>query len=71
MVTLTARGPAEVIVPHLPVGVHRTRDIVFSPDGTTICVSVGSGSNAGEGIVGRFVAAKIVRYAVKGCAGGI
>ena len=44
----TARGPAETIVPHLPVGGHRTRDIVFSPNGQTMFVSVGSGSNVAE-----------------------
>jgi glucose/arabinose dehydrogenase len=45
---LTARGAAETIVPRLPVGGHRTRDVVFSPDGKTLYVSVGSGSNVGE-----------------------
>jgi hypothetical protein len=45
---LTARGPAEIIVPHLPVGGHRTRDVAFSPDGKTMYVSVGSGSNVAE-----------------------
>jgi glucose/arabinose dehydrogenase len=45
---LTARAPAEAIVPHLPTGGHRTRDVVFSPDGKTMYVSVGSGSNVGE-----------------------
>jgi glucose/arabinose dehydrogenase len=45
---LTARAPAETVVPHLPVGGHRTRDVVFSPDGKTMYVSVGSGSNVGE-----------------------
>jgi glucose/arabinose dehydrogenase len=44
----TARGPAEVVVPHLPVGGHRTRDVVFSPDGRTMYVSVGSGSNVAD-----------------------
>ena len=47
---LTARGAAETIVPHLPVGGHRTRDVVFSPDGKTMYVSVGSGSNVAEGM---------------------
>ncbi len=45
---LTARGAAETIVPQLPVGGHRTRDVVFSPDGQTMYVSVGSGSNVAE-----------------------
>jgi len=47
---LTARGPAETIVPRLPVGGHRTRDVVFSPNGQTMYVSVGSGSNVAEGM---------------------
>ena len=48
---LEARGPAEIIVPHLPAGGgHRTRDVVFSPDGRTMYVSVGSASNVGEGM---------------------
>jgi len=46
----TARGPAEVIVPHLPVGGHKTRDVAFSPDGKIMYVSVGSGSNVGDGM---------------------
>jgi glucose/arabinose dehydrogenase len=46
----TARGPAEVIVPHLPVGGHSTRDVAFSPDGRTMYVSVGSGSNIADGM---------------------
>ncbi len=45
---MTARAPAETVVPHLPVGGHRTRDVVFSPDGQTMYVSVGSGSNDAE-----------------------
>ncbi len=44
---LQARGPAEVVVPHLPTGGHWTRDVVFSPDGRTMFVSVGSASNIG------------------------
>jgi glucose/arabinose dehydrogenase len=44
----TARGPAETIVPHLPTGGHHTRDVVFSPDGKTMYVSVGSASNDAE-----------------------
>jgi len=45
---LAARGEPETIVPRLPTGGHYTRDVVFSPDGSTMFVSVGSGSNAGE-----------------------
>jgi glucose/arabinose dehydrogenase len=47
---LTPHRPAEVIVPHLPVGGHNTRDLVFSPDGKTMYVSVGSASNIGDGM---------------------
>lgn len=49
---LAASGPAEVVVPSLPQGAgrlpgkgHWTRDVVFSADGTTMYVSVGSYSN--------------------------
>jgi glucose/arabinose dehydrogenase len=45
-----ARGPGETIVPHLATGRHRTRDVVFSPDGKIMYVSVGSGSNVAEGM---------------------
>jgi glucose/arabinose dehydrogenase len=58
---LTARGPAEVIVPRLPVGGHRTRDVVFSPDGKTMYVSVGSGSNVGDGM-GKLSAAELQKW---------
>ncbi len=45
---LQARSPAEIIVQRLPVGGHRTRDVVFSPDGKIMYVSVGSASNVGN-----------------------
>ncbi len=46
---LAASGPAEVVVPALPGGGgHWTRDVVFSADGKTMYVSVGSGSNDAE-----------------------
>ena len=45
---LTARGHPETVVPHLPTGSHRTRDVVFSLDGKTMYVSVGSGSNIAD-----------------------
>jgi hypothetical protein len=45
---VTARGAAATVVPHLPVGGHHTRDVVFSPDGKTMYLSVGSGSNDAE-----------------------
>ena len=42
-------GRPEVIVPSLPEGGHWTRDLVFSPDGTRMFVSVGSASNDMQG----------------------
>jgi glucose/arabinose dehydrogenase len=58
---LTARGAAEMIVPHLPVGGHATRDVAFSPDGATMYVSVGSGSNDAEGM-GRLSDAELRKW---------
>jgi len=46
---LASAGPAETIVDGLPSGGHWTRDIVFSPDGKTLYVAVGSRSNVAEG----------------------
>ncbi len=40
-----ARGPKETIIPKLPSGGHWTRDVIASPDGKKILVSVGSSSN--------------------------
>ena len=46
---LQASAPPEIVVPSLPGRPgHWTRDIVFSPDGETMFVSVGSGSNVAE-----------------------
>ncbi len=45
---VTARAPAEAVVRRLPSGGHDTRDVVFSPDGQTMYVSVGSASNVGD-----------------------
>jgi glucose/arabinose dehydrogenase len=44
---LKPRGPPEVIVPRLAASTrgHSTRDVVFSPDGRWMYVSVGSSSN--------------------------
>ena len=47
---LKARGAPETVVAELPAGGHATRDVVFSPDGKRMFVSVGSSSNAGEGL---------------------
>jgi glucose/arabinose dehydrogenase len=46
---LTASGPSEIVVAELPGGGgHWTRDLAFSPDGTKLFVSVGSGSNVDD-----------------------
>jgi glucose/arabinose dehydrogenase/cytochrome c2 len=46
-----ARGAPEIVVPELPSGGgHSTRDIVFSPDGRRMYVSVGSATNVAEEI---------------------
>ncbi|HEV2957557.1 MAG TPA: PQQ-dependent sugar dehydrogenase [Xanthobacteraceae bacterium] len=51
---LRARGKAQTIVPRLPGGGHSTRDVAFSNDGTRMFVSVGSASNAAEGMRERY-----------------
>ena len=53
---LHARGPAQVIA-RLPEGGHWTRDLVFSPDGRRMFVSVGSASNVGSGLEPKDAAA--------------
>lgn len=45
---LEASAEPEVVVQRLPSGGHWTRDLAFSPDGTTLYVSVGSASNVAE-----------------------
>ncbi|ESZ36713.1 sorbosone dehydrogenase family protein [Mesorhizobium sp. L2C066B000] len=47
---LKASGEPETIVSDIPTGGHWTRDIAFSPDGKTLYLSVGSGSNVAEGM---------------------
>jgi len=48
---LKASGAPETVVARLPSGYgHSTRDIVFTPDDKRMLVSVGSASNAGEGM---------------------
>jgi glucose/arabinose dehydrogenase len=48
---LTPHGEAQPVVAHLPIsaGGHWTRDIVFSPDGTRMYVSIGSATNVATG----------------------
>lgn len=50
---LQASGEPETIVQDIPVGHHWTRDIAFSPDGSRMFVSVGSGSNIAEQVTGE------------------
>jgi glucose/arabinose dehydrogenase len=50
---MVAGGKAEVVVPRIPAVHHWTRDIVFSPDGKTMFVAVGSGSNDAEDMAAR------------------
>ncbi|RUZ70830.1 sorbosone dehydrogenase family protein [Mesorhizobium sp. M7A.F.Ca.US.006.01.1.1] len=45
---LKAAGDPETIVGNIPANHHWTRDIAFSPDGKTLYLSVGSGSNVAE-----------------------
>jgi hypothetical protein len=47
---LKPRGPAQTIVAKIAASTrdHSTRDLAFSPDGRTLFVSVGSGSNDAE-----------------------
>lgn len=42
---LRASGEPETVVDDIPANHHWTRDIAFSPDGKTLYLSVGSGSN--------------------------
>ncbi len=55
---MKARGAAEVIVPQISpqTGGHWTRDIVFSPDGKQLFISVGSSGNLDEGMDKKSVA---------------
>ncbi|SFP15597.1 Glucose/arabinose dehydrogenase, beta-propeller fold [Mesorhizobium sp. NFR06] len=50
---LEASGGPETIVAKIPASHHWTRDIAFSPDGKTLYLSVGSGSNIAEDMGAR------------------
>ncbi|TGV09073.1 sorbosone dehydrogenase family protein [Mesorhizobium sp. M8A.F.Ca.ET.173.01.1.1] len=45
---LKASGDPQTIVDNIPANHHWSRDIAFSPDGKTLYLSVGSGSNVAE-----------------------
>ena len=49
---LKASAKPETIIPDIPSNHHWTRDIAFSPDGKTLYLDVGSGSNIGEDVTG-------------------
>jgi glucose/arabinose dehydrogenase len=53
---LRARAPPETVIPRLTrtKGGHWTRDVVFSPDGARMFVSIGSASNVAEHLTPRF-----------------
>ena len=75
---VTATTAPEIVVPNLPQGAgrlpgrgHWTRDLVFSPDGVAMFVSIGSYSNAqteGEDETGR---ATVVAYNPDGTPRGV
>jgi glucose/arabinose dehydrogenase len=45
---MAATGKPETIVSGIPSGGHSTRDLAFSPDGKSLFVAVGSGSNVDD-----------------------
>ncbi|MDE3195376.1 MAG: sorbosone dehydrogenase family protein, partial [Acidobacteriota bacterium] len=45
---MTATGKPETIITGIPGGGHSTRDLAFSPDGKSLFVAVGSGSNVDD-----------------------
>jgi glucose/arabinose dehydrogenase len=45
---MTARGPAEAVIPKLPSGGHPTRNVIFSLDGKRMFIAIGSHSNVAD-----------------------
>jgi glucose/arabinose dehydrogenase len=62
---LKASGPAETLISDIPAGGHSTRDIVFSKDGKSLFVAVGSGSNNDDNDK-EFHRANILEYTPEG-----
>lgn len=63
---LKATGPAQTLISDIPAGGgHSTRDIVFSKDGKSLFLAVGSGSNNDDG-AGEFHRANILEYTPDG-----
>ncbi|MEO5924926.1 MAG: sorbosone dehydrogenase family protein [Bryobacteraceae bacterium] len=70
---LKARGAAVTIIDKLPAGGHSTRDLVFSNDGNSMFVAVGSASNIDDPDThpGEFHRANILEYKPDGTFVGI
>ena len=62
---LKASGAAQTLISGLPAGGHSTRDIVFSKDGKSLFLAVGSGSNNDDGNA-EFHRANILEYTPEG-----
>ena len=62
---MQATGPAETLISDLPSGGHSTRDIVFSKDGKSLFVAVGSASNNSDNQA-EFHRANILEYTPEG-----
>jgi len=62
---LKATGAPETLISDLPTGGHSTRDIVFSKDGKSLFVAVGSGSNNNDDEK-EFHRANILEYTPEG-----
>lgn len=62
---LKASGAAQTLVSDIPSGGHSTRDIVFSRDGKSLFLAVGSGSNNDDGDR-EFHRANILEYTPEG-----
>ena len=65
---MKASGPPQTIIPELPSGGHSTRDVVFSKDGKSMLVAVGSGSNVDDPDThpSEFHRANILEYTPEG-----
>ena len=67
---LKATGEAEKLIGDLPAGGHSTRDIVFSKDGKSLLLAVGSGSNNSDNDA-EFHRANILEYTPEGKLTGV
>jgi glucose/arabinose dehydrogenase len=64
---LKATGAPETLISDIPPGGnHRTRDVVFSKDGTRMFVAVGSADNVGDGKASNEHRANILEYTPEG-----